>query len=155
MVLQSNFAKRSNENNPPIQHGGKSLSSRIRSSLHDAARRRRARANGVPRTSKYAVAQAKRRSLSKLPGTTVRFHLTTITTPPVPDVEMKDAEPPFSTSTVPVMLPRELGRPEYCEISQEAITAVDPELAGTDISYLREGLEEFGPGYDFFMLCLS
>jgi hypothetical protein len=151
MVLQSNFSKRSNENKPPIQHGGKSLSSRIRTSLHDAARRRRARANGAPCTSKYAVEQAKRRSHSKLSVTTVRFHLTAITAPPVIDVEMKDAS---STTTVPIMLPRVLGRPEYCEISREAITAVDPELTGTDISYIREGLEEFGPGYDFSLCSL-
>lgn len=150
MVLQSNFAKRSTsnaENTPPFLHGGKSLVSRIRSSLHDAARRRRARTNGTARTPKYVVEQARRRTHSRSHGNTIRFNVTTIKAPKVIDsVEIKDVEPSFSTTTVPIMLPRELGRPEYCDISQEAIVAVDPDLNGTDISYLREGLEEFGPG---------
>jgi len=150
MVLQSNFAKRVDaENTPPSQHGEKSLSSRIRSSLHDAARRRRARTNGVTRTSKYTVEQAKRRSQSKSPATTtIRFNVTTIATPPVVDVEMKDPGSSFATSTVPVVLPRVLRWPEYSEISKEAIQAIDPELGDTDISYLRESLEVFGPGYE-------
>jgi len=75
----------------------------------------------------------------------MRFKITTITTPPIVNVEMKDAEPSFATATVPITLPRELGRPEYREVSEQAITAVDPELLGTDVSYLRDGLERFGP----------
>lgn len=150
MVLQSNFAKRANaENTPPSQHRlGKSLASRVRSSLHDTARRRRARTNGLPRTSKYVVEQARRRNHAILPSNKLRFHVTTIAPPPVTDIEMKDAEPSLKTTTVPVTLPKELGRPEYCEISQEAISAIAPELGDTDIGYLRETLEEFGPRYE-------
>jgi hypothetical protein len=46
------------------------------------------------------------------------------------------------------MLPKELGRPEYCEISEEAIRAVGPELGATDITYIREYLEVLGPEYE-------
>lgn len=159
MVLQSNFAKRiaSDAENHPIDHfgaSGKALGSRVRTTLQDAARRRRARTNGTSRTPKYAVEQAKRRSTTKSPSTvtSVKFTVTTIpgTTPPATntDVEMKDAGPSSSKiSTVPVLLPRELGRPEFQEISKEAIEAVAPELIGTDLDYIRDNLEEFGPRY--------
>ena len=150
MVLKSNFCKRVDaENTPPPSHGGKSFASRFRSILPEAARRRRARTNGVARTSKYAIEQAKRRNISKSLSTTMRFKVTTITLPPIVDVEMKDTDPSFTNATVPITLPRELGRPEYCEVSDEAITAVDSDLLDTDISYIREELEKFGPEYGY------
>lgn len=156
MVLQSNFARRLNaENTPPTIHPNapaKSLASRLRTSLHDAARRRRGRTNGGTHAPKYAVEHAKRRSLTKSPSVSIRFNITSIssTPPPVADVEMKDAEPLPSvpvSKTIPVVLPKQLGRPEYSEVSKEAVEAVDPELADIDPEYVREKLEELGPSY--------
>jgi hypothetical protein len=61
---------------------------------------------------------------------------------------MKDIEPSSAPMrSIPVLLPRELGRPGHCEVSKEAIRAVDPELADTDPEYIRERLEDFGPAY--------
>jgi len=142
MVVQSKRVD--TESTPPAQQGGKSLASRIRSTLHDVARRRE-RINGVARTSKYVVEQARRRNHQRSSATTIRFNVTTITAPPIMDVDIKDAEPSFATTTVPIMLPRELGRPEYCEISEEAINAAGPGLGAADITYVRESLERFGP----------
>ncbi|KAF8878072.1 hypothetical protein BD779DRAFT_1773601 [Infundibulicybe gibba] len=149
MVLQSNFAKRpSTENNPPasqISGATKSLASRIGSSLRDAARRRRARTNGSSRTTKYIVEQAKRRETTKSPVNSIRLNVTTIRTA---DVDMKDARPSSSSlgvATVPVTLPRQLARPQFAEVSEDALRAVAPEIADADIEYVREQLEEFGP----------
>jgi hypothetical protein len=157
MVLQSNFSKRVDaENTPPAAPhlvAGKSIATRIRTSIQDASRRRRARTNGAPRTTKHAVGQAKRRS-NKVPATAFRFNVTTYSSAPTTaDVEMKDATP--LSSTTPVLLPKELGRPDYRPISREAIDAVDPEVANVDVSFLREGLEEFGPEYVYAYTTLS
>ncbi|GLB39933.1 hypothetical protein LshimejAT787_0704430 [Lyophyllum shimeji] len=156
MVLQSNFAKRfvSNAENtpPPSVLPSKSLSSRLRSSLHSATRRRRAAHNT---SSKYTVEQAARRSRTKSPANSLKFKMRAIgggaAAFPIPDVEMADASESSSTSTtsasrtVPVMLPKELGRPEYCEVSREALLAADPELADVEPAYLRDLLETMGP----------
>ena len=141
MVLQSNFAKRyisGMENTPPA--------SSAKTAIQVTARRRRARTNGVPRASKYAVEQAKRRSQTK-PAASVRFKVA-----PVRDVQMKEPEPVASSSSSSssgpeVTLPKYLGRPQYCEVAREALSSVDPELGDADISFVREGLEKFGPEY--------
>ncbi|KAF5384418.1 hypothetical protein D9615_003213 [Tricholomella constricta] len=154
MVLQSNFAKRiaSNaENTPPASVlPTKSLSSRLRSTLNDGRHRRRARTTASTTTggnpAKYNAEQAARRKRTKAPAASLRFKMKSIAPHPIADVEMADGE---STSTsnniIPVMLPKELGRPEYCEISREALLAADPELTDVNPVYLREGLEAFGP----------
>ncbi|RDB28061.1 hypothetical protein Hypma_001286 [Hypsizygus marmoreus] len=150
MVLQSNFAKRvvSNVENHPPSTTTKSIASRLRTSITDAARRRRARANGTS-TSKYNAVQAKRRS-AKTPASNIKFRMATIPNvpPPVVDVEMRDAEPSGSSSATgntPVVLPKELGRPDYRDVSREALVAADPELHDTDVTFLREALQEIGP----------
>lgn len=144
MVLQPNFAKRANsENTPPAAPHlvtGKAIAAQARSTLQEASRRRRARANGVPHTSKNKVEQAKKRSVTKpsTPAATFRFNVTSA--PGTPDIEMQDVTPTPSTQ---VTLPRHLGRPDYREVSQEALIAADSE--DTNIAFLRQGLEDFGP----------
>ncbi|KAF8153097.1 clampless1 Clp1 protein [Crassisporium funariophilum] len=151
MVLQANFAKRivSNmENTPPsLQLNAKGFAARVQSTIQDASRRRRARNAGTSQTPKYAVEQAKRRSHSKAKSS-VRFIVTTTPTPVANDVEMKDASPTatrYTTRTFPVNFPRELARPEFKEVSQEAIRAVDSTLMDTDIEHIRESIEILGP----------
>ncbi|KAJ7093917.1 hypothetical protein B0H15DRAFT_947252 [Mycena belliarum] len=149
MVLQS---KRVNlENAPPSfgaahpTHGSiKSIGSRIRSSIHDPARRRRAR---TAHSSKYAADQTKRKSKAKAPQ--LRFDVTSVAPPQMADVEMCDVEqqPAFSTTSYEV--PRELLRPTFQEISYDTLSSFEPELLGDDlpdIEYIRDVMEDLGPG---------
>lgn len=143
MVFRANFANRfDTENTPPSILGPKQIS-RPHHSLHDAARRRRARTNGLAST-KHAVEHAKRKQ-SKSPHGSLRFKVTTVAPPPVADVEMRDTEPSGSStiSTAPVSLPKTLGHPEFFEVTKEAIEAVDPNLADIEVEFLRDVLPEF------------
>ena len=149
MVLQANFAKRTDaENTPPSTHS-KGLAGRLHNSIHETTRRRRGRTSGAPYTSKYAVEQAKKRNTNKSKtAASVRFTVTTVPTPV--DVEMDDATRPSTSylsgpGSIPITLPRTLGRPEFREVSSEALQAIDPSLADTDIGHIRESLEELGP----------
>ncbi|KAJ7701838.1 hypothetical protein B0H17DRAFT_1327464 [Mycena rosella] len=153
MVLQS---KRVNlENAPPAfaafhtTHSStiKSIGSRIRSSIHDPNRRRKAR---TAHTSKYATDQ-KRRSKNKSPPTTLQFDVTSVSAPPpqIADVEMRDVEVQPSLTTKTYKLPRELLRPAFQEISPKTLSTFEPELGGEDlpdIEYIRDVMEELGPG---------
>ena len=146
MVLQSNFAKRyisGMENTPPSS----------KTAIQVAARRRRARTNGAPRTSKYAVEHAKRRSHAK-PAASVRFKVSPASV--VRDVQMKEPEPVASSSSGPeVTLPKHLGRPQYCEVAREALSSADSELGDADISFIREELEKLGPEYVLSFISMS
>ncbi|KAF7342072.1 Clampless1 Clp1 protein [Mycena venus] len=144
MVLQ---VKR-NENAPPrsfTPHSSiKSIGSRLRSSIHDPNRRRRARtAHG----SKFATEQAKRKSKTKSP-TTVQFQVTSVSTPQTADVEMQDVEPRSSLTTKAYRLPKELLRPAFQEISKETLLTVEPELGEDlpELEYIRDAMEDIGPG---------
>ena len=149
MVLQPNFAKRTDvENAPPLSTHSKGLASRLRNSIYDTSRRRRARTSGGSLTSKYAIEQAKRRTANKSKATEsayVRFTFTAI--PTSLDVEMNDATRPSASGprSIPVCFPRTLGRPEFKEVSSEALEAVEPSLVDTDINHVRETLQELGP----------
>ncbi|KAG5643326.1 hypothetical protein DXG03_001176 [Asterophora parasitica] len=143
MVLQSNYAKRivSNaENTPPSVLPTKSVASRFRSNLHDG-RRRRQRTSGSSNPAKFIAEQAARRG--RKPAS-LRFKMKSI---PSPDVEMSDSTlTPPPTNTVPVMLPKELGRPEYVEVQRAALLAADPGLDNeTPLSYIRDNLNAYGP----------
>ncbi|KAJ7120965.1 hypothetical protein C8R44DRAFT_671697, partial [Mycena epipterygia] len=163
MVLTS---KRVNlENAPPsfITHNAhsahssiKSIGSRIRSSIHDPARRRRAR---TAHSSKYAAGEAKRRGkTNKTPAALLHFDVTSVSAPQtqiqpqVADVEMRDVEPAPSRTTKRYQLPRELLRPVFQEISRETLLTMEPELSVgdgeslPDIDYIRDAMEELGPG---------
>lgn len=147
MVLQANFAKRTDvENAPPSTHS-KSLASRLHSSLQDASRRRRARTSGHSLTSKYAIELAKKRTANKSKASSCYVHFKAPSVPPSSDVKMGDATPPSFSGLrrVPISLPRTLGRPEFKEVSSEALRTIDPTLADININHIREALEECGP----------
>jgi hypothetical protein len=149
MVLQANFAKRTDAENTPPYTSSKGLASRLHSSIHDPSRRRRARTSGVSHTSKYAMEQAKKRTANKSKASAcVRFTVTAV--PTLPDVEMDDATRPSASypsvpRSIPISFPRTLGRPEFREVSSDALQAIDPSLVDTDINHIRETLEELGP----------
>lgn len=159
MVLRANLANRFDAENrpPPLNSPGptKPLTSRLRSSLTDSARRRRARATASPHASKYVVEFARRRQEAKKPGHALRIKVTTLAAPPASpsrDVEMQDAEPPSPVPTRivtrSVVLPRELGRPAYCAVSKAAVEAVAPDLVSDDappIDVVRDMLPAFAP----------
>ncbi|KAG6865591.1 hypothetical protein C0991_001140 [Blastosporella zonata] len=134
--MASNFAKRTvsnTENTPP----SKSFASRL------LTNRRTRTAN----SSKYAATQAARRSRKqKQPAKQLKFKVLSI---PIVDVEMVDGTPAASSSssqTVPVVLPKELGRPDFREVSREALMAAAPDFKDVDPQFLRDGLECFGLG---------
>jgi len=120
--------------------GSKALVTRITSSLQDASRRRRARTSGMP-SSKYSIHQAKKKSGVK--SKPVRFAVQTI--PTIPDVEMKDASLASTSKKFEVGFPRELTRPDFKEVSPEALTSIDPQLAELELDFLREHLDVLGP----------
>ena len=43
-----------------------------------------------------------------------------------------------------ITLPRRLARPAYREVNVDALAAVDPELVGVSVEYIRDMLEETG-----------
>jgi len=144
MVLQPNFARRTeSENTPPTNP--KLLTSRLHTSVHDASRRRRARmsGSGITKKQKYSIEQAKRRNETRSKAS-VRFTVTTV--PTLADVEMTEAETPQrQPRTYPLSLPKELARPEYKEVPVESILAIDASLADTDMEHIRDSLEMLGP----------
>ncbi|KAJ7165063.1 hypothetical protein C8R46DRAFT_1220205 [Mycena filopes] len=137
MVLQ---VKRFNENAPPSGTSIKSIGTRLRSSIADPARRRRARTANAKHASK---------GKARTPAT-LQFDVTSVAAPPpVADVEMQDVElqqPSRTTKTY--RLPRELLRPAFQEISIETLLAVEPELGEDmpEIEYMRDAMEDLGPG---------
>ncbi|KAF8178120.1 hypothetical protein K438DRAFT_1605577 [Mycena galopus ATCC 62051] len=141
MVLQ---VKR-NENAPPrafSSHNSiKSIGSRLRSTIHDPTRRRRAR-------TAHATGRAKGKGKTKSTSTTVQFQVTSVSAPQTADVEMQDVESQPSLVTKTYRLPRELLRPAFQEISTETLLSVEPELGETppDLEYIRDAMEELGPG---------
>ncbi|KAG6890362.1 hypothetical protein C0992_002086 [Termitomyces sp. T32_za158] len=139
MVLQPNFAKRSvsNMENTPPSILPKSLTSRF------FPHRRRVHGNGQANSNKYAAEQAARRSRKQTPKQ-LKFNITTI--PTTPDVVMSDATPlPSSSNTVPVALPKELGRPMYQEVTREALVACSSSFTQVPAAYLRDSFELIGP----------
>ncbi|KAJ7031546.1 hypothetical protein C8F04DRAFT_1041195 [Mycena alexandri] len=138
MVLQ---VKRFNENAPPTRTSVKSMGTRLRSSIADPNRKRRARtAHGAKHATK---------NKGKSPAT-LQFEVTSMSapTPPAADVEMQDVESQPSRTTKTYRLPKELLRPAFQEISTETLLSVEPELGEDlpDIEYIRDAMEELGPG---------
>ncbi|KAJ7248135.1 hypothetical protein B0H12DRAFT_726805 [Mycena haematopus] len=138
-----------NENAPPkiFNHhsSAKSIGSRLRSTIHDPTRRRRARAAHVT-----GHAKAKGKGKSKSTSSTVQFQVTSVSAPQTADVEMQDVEAHPSLVTKTYRLPKELLRPAFEEISIETLLSVAPELGHgeetPDIEYIRDAMEELGPG---------
>ncbi len=151
MVLQSkSFSKRVESENAPPGKGEGFASRSFRTSFHAAASRRRAR-NNASKQAKYTVEQAKRRNMIKSPTNIIRmsFPVNPRTASPVADVEMKEPSPPTQSSTIPITFPLYLGRPEYVEVPKTSIAAIDPDLAKTDLNYIRDTLMAgtMGPRY--------
>ncbi|KAF8653622.1 hypothetical protein AX16_003774 [Volvariella volvacea WC 439] len=163
MVVQAKKRLLNKENTSPLAilqtNTTKSLVSHLRHSLKDISHHRRLRTpnSGTTKSPKYVAKQAKRRkAVARTPRTqspslsaqsihlTVTFHALQLNTPSR-EVEMKDTTRP-AKKLVPITLPKELARPEYQEVSRDAISAIDIELANTDLEYIREKLEELGPG---------
>ncbi|EGO01235.1 hypothetical protein SERLA73DRAFT_167356 [Serpula lacrymans var. lacrymans S7.3] len=57
---------------------------------------------------------------------------------------MKESSPSVSPNAS-VSLPRYLSRPDYRDISEDKLVALDAELAGTPLDYIHDGLEAIGP----------
>ncbi|KAJ6588557.1 hypothetical protein B0H19DRAFT_1057715 [Mycena capillaripes] len=135
MVLQA----RNENRRPSAPHHIKSIGSRLRSSIHDPQRLRKARHNAKCAT---------RKTKTKSPASTLQFQVTSVSAPQIADVEMQDADPQPSLSTKTYRLPRELLRPAFQEVSMESLLAVEPELSTDlpDIEYIRDVMEELGPG---------
>lgn len=145
MVLQAKtFGKRADSENAVPIKDGTLASQNFRASFHAAATRRRARTSGT-KTAKYAVEQAKRRSMIRSPVNLIRVPFPVYPRSPSPqvvDVEMGDATPPPPTppATVSLNFPLYLGRPEYVEVPKASIEVIDPDLANADPSYIRDTL---------------
>ena len=155
MVLQTSNMKRiDNENTPPL-HKAQGLNKpgvSINRTSNDVARRRRARNNGGTHTPRYAVEQARRRSATKSPTASVRIDVAVLPRTPSPDKDVQmqgTGQSPSHQSppSVPITLPRNLARPDYREISKDAIAAVDPPLRNVNMDYILDGLEVLGPRY--------
>lgn len=135
------------ENTPPSSLPTSKPFSRLHNTIFEAARRRRARSNGLP-SAKQAIQQARRKHVkTRVPSASLRFRVTTVAPPPSSDVEMKDAPQPRATiSTAPVSLPKTLGRLELLEVTKEALEAADPSYADIDVEFIREMLPQFASG---------
>ncbi|KAJ6481814.1 hypothetical protein C8R45DRAFT_312691 [Mycena sanguinolenta] len=141
MVLQV----RRNENAPPkifdSHRSAKTVGSRLRSTIHDPTRRRRAR-------TAHATGRAKGKGKPKSSSSTmVQFQVTSVSAPQTTDVEMQDVEAP-SLITKTYRLPKELLRPAFQEVSKETLFTLAPELREDtpDLEYIRDVMEELGPG---------
>ncbi|KAG9308303.1 hypothetical protein JVU11DRAFT_9897 [Chiua virens] len=138
MVLQSSkFSRRSDSENTPPTH--KSAKSKIRGGIKDASRRRRARATGGHHSPRSVMEDANRKSSVRSQPSLINIELSRSS----PSVQPAHSTSPVSM--VNVALPRYLSRPVFSQIAKETITAVAPELAGTAIGYIREGLQCLGP----------
>ena len=142
-IVKKRSSAKSSENIPPVKLRT------VSSSLKDASRRRRARVAGNFSTtsnfvtSKQAYAKhIKQRKMKPSSSKTLRFRFESFSIP-VQDVEMKDIQPILEKTTV--QLPRHLARPDYKDISREALAAIDPELSKTPVEYIHEGLAALGP----------
>ncbi|KXN91551.1 hypothetical protein AN958_00537 [Leucoagaricus sp. SymC.cos] len=153
MVLQSKtFAKRVTGGENAAPNKTESLSSRtFRTNFHRAANYRRQRNNG-PKTTKYAVEQAKRRSIMKSPTNTIRlsYPIRSSVVPPVDDVEMRGTLPSTQTQTVSRSFPIYLSRPDFVEVPVAAVEAIQPELVKVDVSYIRDTLKMSTMGPSMF-----
>ncbi|RXW22485.1 hypothetical protein EST38_g3366 [Candolleomyces aberdarensis] len=144
-VLRSNKLTRGlvdSENTPPT------ILIKGRTTL-DASKKRRTRTfhpSPSHRTQKYLIEQAKRKEQMKTkPGSPAapRFCTFTVARVPqpsqasTPEVEMKDETPAMQEIKIPI----QLTRPDYTEVSQAALAAIDPDWEHIAPEYIREKLE--------------
>ena len=162
MILQLNHARRASnaENVHPSPRFSSKRSSNLRSSIQNISKRRGARTIGTPaKNPRYVVEQAKK-NLKKKKNMTESSAAAAEPEVSVPaastnvearDIEVSDMEASSSVSKA-TQIPRHLARPDYREVSRDIITAIDSELAGVPLDYIREGLEITGPAYGYFYL---
>ena len=163
MILQLNHARRASnaENVHPSPRFSSKRSSNLRSSIQNISKRRRARTIGTPaKNPRYAVEQAKKNLKKKnnnMTGNSTAAAEPEVSVPAAStnvearDIKVSDMEAPGSGSKA-TQIPRHLARPDYREVSRDIITAIDSELAGVPLDYIREGLEITGPAYGYFYI---
>jgi len=96
------------------------------------------------------LTKPKRRTTNKSKASSACICFTFATVPTAaPDVKMDD-HIGASTSyflcprSIPISFPRTLGRPEFREVSSDALQA-NSSLVNTDINHIRKTLQELGP----------
>jgi hypothetical protein len=131
MVLQSsNFTRCADTENTPPAHP----KPKVRGGIQGASRRRRVRSAGGPHHPRYAVGHAKHKTVKQQPSQI--------------SVEPPRSSPETDASTITmstVSLPRYLCRPYFRQVAKDTIMSVAPELADTELSYIREALLSFSP----------
>jgi hypothetical protein len=151
------------ENTPALalsHFNGRRLSTQIRkASLHQAARRRRARVHGVTDNLKFNIDHAKKKKQVKAPLVSFKVSAKAPPPPPSSDIEMADASAPVppapqpaAVSKQPIHTPRYLVRPAPREVNPQAIKAAAPDLADVNVDYIKDALPELGVKYG--QLCL-
>ncbi|KAF7319324.1 hypothetical protein HMN09_00270000 [Mycena chlorophos] len=149
----SNFQNYGPSTGPASKLLGGSLGSRIRASHSVTSGHKRIRA---AHTSKRLAKHKTAAKLKPKAKPTVDFNVTSVGVPPeMVDIEMGDATTSTSESvaaatparsTKRYRLPRELRRPPFRETPKETLMKIDPELESTPVEYIKEWLEEAGPG---------
>jgi hypothetical protein len=148
------------ENTPALalsHFNGRRLSTQIRkASLHQAARRRRARVHAVTDNLKFNIDHAKKKRQVKAPLVSFKVSAKAPPPPPSTDIEMTDASAPVppapqpqpaAVSKQPIHTPRYLVRPPPRQISPQAIKAAAPDLVDVNVDYIKDALPELGVKY--------
>jgi hypothetical protein len=133
----ASVARRSDSENTPPTARLANAKSKVRGGIQGSSHRRRVRSAGGPHHPRYAVAHAKHKNIARHQPSLINIEL------PRTGAEIPDTTAAVSMSNV--TLPRYLSRPSFCQIAKEAITSVAPELADTELNYIREGLQCLGP----------
>ena len=119
----------------------------MRTCVQAAANRKRTQQKRS-KSTKFTIEQARRKSIIKLTTNMMTFALAR---PPPPQIKRENKDSATTDKPLPktLDLPLYLGLPEYEEVPQASIEAVDPSLVGTSVGYIRDTLIKFGvsPGY--------
>lgn len=148
MVLHPNISSKHHAffHSTPLKFESQTLQ-HMRACVQAAADRKR-KQQKRSKSTKFAVEQARRKSIIKLTTNMMTFALGR---PPSPQIKQEDRDSATLDKSLPktVDLPLYLGLPEYEEVPQASIEAVDPSLVGTSVGYIRDTLIKFGvsPGY--------
>jgi len=150
MVLHPNTASKrpAPDGSTPLKFESQTVR-HMRACVQATANRKLIHHKGSKR-SKFTIEQARRKSIIKLTTNMMTFALAR---PPPPQIkqEPKDSATLDKDKFLPktLDLPLYLGLPEYEEVPQASIEAVDPSLVGTSVGYIRDTLIKYGisPGY--------
>ena len=150
MVLYSNSSssRPAFDSSAPLKFESQTLRY-MRACVQASANRKHMHQKGSKAT-KFTIEQARRKSIIKLTTNMMTFALAR---PPPPQIkqEDKDSATLDKDKSLPktLDLPLYLGLPEYEEVPQASIEAVDPSLVDTSVGYIRDTLIKFAisPGY--------